>query len=150
MISIDKEKEEGQQQSKKARSLADIAKWGKITGVLLIIAGALSALTALITVLGAIPGVLLIISGVMLLRSAKAAASLQNGLEEDAEENMLDYYASFIKMQFFYAATSIAVGIIGFILMIIVLVMIGISAYYNTDAIDSPDSYYYENDPLFE
>ncbi len=46
-------------------------------------------------------GVLLIISGVMLMRSAKAVAALQEGLEENAEENMLAHYASFIKMQFF-------------------------------------------------
>lgn len=74
MISIDKEKDENQPLNKKARSLADIAKWGKITAVFLIITGSLSALSAIVTLLGAIPGVLLIISGVMLMRSAKAAS----------------------------------------------------------------------------
>ncbi len=100
MITIDKDKDENQPLNKKARSLADIAKWGKITAVFLIITGSLSALSAIVTLLGAIPGVLLIISGVMLMRSAKAAAALQEGLEENAEENMLAHYASFIKMQF--------------------------------------------------
>ena len=101
------------------------------------------------TLLGAIPGVLLIISGVMLMRSAKAAAALQEGLEENAEENMLEHYASFIKMQFFYAVSSVALGIIAFILVAIFAV-IGIMAYHSTDTYDTPDSYYYENDPVFE
>ncbi len=115
----------------------------------LIITGSLSALSAIVTLLGAIPGVLLIISGVMLMRSAKAAAALQEGLEENAEENMLAHYASFIKMQFFYAASSVVLGILAFILVVIFAV-IGIIAYHSTDTYDTPDSYYYENDPVFE
>ncbi|OXS82508.1 MULTISPECIES: DUF5362 family protein [Bacillus] len=149
MITIDKEKDENQPLNKKARSLADIAKWGKITAVFLIITGSLSALSAIVTLLGAIPGGLLIISGVMLMRSAKAAAALQEGLEENAEENMLAHYASFIKMQFFYAASSVVLGILAFILVVIFAV-IGIIAYHSTDTYDTPDSYYYENDPVFE
>ncbi|UHC63598.1 DUF5362 family protein [Bacillus sp. FCW2] len=145
MITIDKDKDENQPLNKKARSLADIAKWGKITAVFLIITGSLSALSAIVTLLGAIPGVLLIISGVMLMRSAKAAAALQEGLEE----NMLAHYASFIKMQFFYAASSVVLGILAFILVVIFAV-IGIIAYHSTDTYDTPDSYYYENDPVFE
>ncbi|WP_049627561.1 DUF5362 family protein [Bacillus sp. JFL15] len=150
MISIDKEEKDGNQPlNKKARSLADIAKWGKITAVFLIITGSLSALSAIVTLLGAIPGVLLIISGVMLMRSAKAAAALQEESEENAEENMLEHYASFIKMQFFYAVSSVALGIIAFILFVIFAV-IGIVAYHSTDTYDAPDSYYYENNPVFE
>ncbi len=56
MITIDKDKDENQPLNKKARSLADIAKWGKITAVFLIITGSLSALSAIVTLLGAIPG----------------------------------------------------------------------------------------------
>ncbi|MGG0913355.1 DUF5362 family protein [Bacillus velezensis] len=149
MITTDKDKDENQPLNKKARSLADIAKWGKITAVFLIITGSLSALSAIVTLLGAIPGVLLIISGVMLMRSAKAAAALQEGLEENAEESMLAHYASFIKMQFFYAASSVVLGILAFILVVIFAV-IGIIAYHSTDTYDTPDSYYYENDPVFE
>ncbi|MGW8458930.1 DUF5362 family protein [Bacillus atrophaeus] len=132
------------------KSLSDIAKWGKITGILLIVMGALSALSALITIIGAIPGVLLIISGVFLMRSAKAAQDAGSTLSGSAGESMLENYGKFIKMQLFYAASSIAAGIIGIILFIFFMVFVGIAAFENLDTYEDPDSYYYEDEPVFE
>ncbi|KAF1677985.1 DUF5362 family protein [Bacillus mexicanus] len=132
------------------KSLADIAKWGKVSGVLLIIMGSLVTLSALMTVIGAIPGVLLIISGVFLMRSAKAAAEAEGNLAGSAGESMLENYRTFIKMQLFYAASSIVTALIGIVLAIFVLVVIGIAAFENTDSYEDPGSYYYEDDPVFE
>ncbi|MCY9106230.1 DUF5362 domain-containing protein [Bacillus atrophaeus] len=132
------------------KSLSDIAKWGKITGILLIVMGALSALSALITIIGAIPGVLLIISGVFLMRSAKAAQDAGSTLSDSAGESMLENYGKFIKMQLFYAASSIVAGIIGIILFIFFMVFVGIAAFENLDTYEDPDSYYYEDEPVFE
>ncbi|OOE20184.1 DUF5362 family protein [Bacillus subtilis] len=144
------EQETRQLSASAVKSLSDIAKWGKISGILLIIMGSLVTLTALMTVIGAIPGVLLIISGVFLMRSAKAAAEADGTLTGAAGESMLENYGTFIKMQMFYAASSIAMGLIGIILAIFLLVIIGIAAYENTDTYEDPDSYYYEDDPVFE
>jgi len=124
------------------KSLSDIAKWGKISGILLIIMGSLVTLTALMTVIGAIPGVLLIISGVFLMRSAKAAAEAEGNLAGSAGESMLENYGTFIKMQLFYAASSIVTVLIGIIVAIFVLVVIGIAAFENTPS--------YDDDPVFE
>lgn len=132
------------------KSLSDIAKWGKISGVLLIIMGSLVTLSTLMAVIGAIPGVLLIISGVFLMRSAKAAAEADGNLSGTAGESMLENYGTFIKMQLFYAASSILTGLIGIILVIFMLVVIGIAAFENTNTYEDPDSYYYEDDPVFE
>ncbi|MCC2527794.1 DUF5362 family protein [Bacillus halotolerans] len=132
------------------KSLSDIAKWGKITGILLIVMGALAALSALMTVIGAIPGVLLIISGVFLMRSAKSAKEASGNLTGSAGESMLENYGKFIKMQLFYAASSIAAGLIGIILLIFFLVFVGIAAFEDMDTYEDPDSYYYEDEPVFE
>ncbi|MEC1290654.1 DUF5362 family protein [Bacillus mojavensis] len=132
------------------KSLSDIAKWGKITGILLIVMGALAALSALMTIIGAIPGVLLIISGVFLMRSAKAAREASGNLTGSAGESMLENYGKFIKMQLFYAASSIAAGLIGIILLIFFLVFVGIAAFEDMETYEDPDSYYYEDEPVFE
>ncbi|MCI4167621.1 DUF5362 family protein [Bacillus spizizenii] len=148
---IEPAESEGRQLSASAvKSLSDIAKWGKISGILLIIMGSLVTLSTLMTVIGAIPGVLLIISGVFLMRSAKAAAEAEGNLSGTAGESMLENYGTFIKMQLFYAASSIVTGLIGIILVIFVLVVIGIAAFENTNTYEDPDSYYYEDDPVFE
>nr|WGD87813.1 DUF5362 family protein [Bacillus subtilis] len=144
------EEETRQLSASAVKSLSDIAKWGKISGILLIIMGSLVTLTALMTVIGAIPGVLLIISGVFLMRSAKATAEADGTLTGAAGESMLENYGTFIKMRLFYARSSIAMGLIGIIVAIFVLVVIGIAAFENTPSYDDPDSYYYEDDPVFE
>ncbi|MCY7786552.1 DUF5362 family protein [Bacillus inaquosorum] len=144
------ESESRQLSASAVKSLSDIAKWGKISGILLIIMGSLLTLSALMTVIGAIPGILLIISGVFLMRSAKAAAEAEGNLTGTAGESMLENYGKFIKMQLFYAASSIVTGLIGIILVIFMLVIIGIAAFENTNTYEDPDSYYYEDDPVFE
>lgn len=144
------EQETRQLSASAVKSLSDIAKWGKISGILLIIMGSLVTLSALMTVIGAIPGVLLIISGVFLMRSAKATAEAKGNLVGAAGESMLENYGTFIKMRLFYAASSIVTVLIGIIVAIFVLVVIGIAAFENTPSYDDPDSYYYEDDPVFE
>ncbi|MBU2658898.1 DUF5362 family protein [Bacillus cabrialesii] len=144
------ENESHQLSASAVKSLSDIAKWGKISGILLIITGSLVTLSVLMTVIGAIPGVLLIISGVFLMRSAKAAAEAEGNLSGSAGESMLENYGKFIKMQLFYAASSIVTGLIGIIIAVFMLLIIGIAAFENTDSYDDPDSYYYEDDPVFE
>ncbi|TYS09959.1 hypothetical protein FZC70_08015 [Bacillus subtilis] len=144
------ESESRQLSAAAVKSLSDIAKWGKMSGILLIIMGSLVTLSALMTVIGAIPGVLLIISGVFLMRSAKAAAEAEGNLAGSAGESMLENYGKFIKMQLFYAASSIISGLIGIVMVIFILVIIGIAAYESTDTYEDTDSYYYEDDPVFE
>ncbi|MFH0346243.1 DUF5362 family protein [Bacillus vallismortis] len=144
------ESENRQLSAAAVKSLSDIAKWGKMSGILLIIMGSLVTLSALMTVIGAIPGVLLIISGVFLMRSAKAAAEAEGNLAGSAGESMLENYGKFIKMQLFYAASSIISGLIGIVMVIFILVIIGIAAYESTDTYEDTDSYYYEDDPVFE
>ncbi|MBG9770542.1 DUF5362 family protein [Bacillus vallismortis] len=144
------ESESRQLSTSAVKSLSDIAKWGKVSGILLIVMGSLATLSTLMTVIGAIPGVLLIISGVFLMRSAKAAAEAEGNLAGSAGENMLENYGKFIKMQLFYAASSIISALIGIALLIFIFVIIGIAAYESTDTYEDPDSYYYEDDPVFE
>ncbi|MCO4852793.1 DUF5362 family protein [Bacillus vallismortis] len=144
------ESESRQLSASAVKSLSDIAKWGKLSGILLIVMGSLVTLSALMTVIGAIPGVLLIISGVFLMRSAKAAAEAEGNLAGSAGENMLENYGKFIKMQLFYAASSIISGLIGIAMIIFIFVIIGIAAYESTDTYEDPDSHYYEDDPVFE
>ena len=46
--------------------------------------------------------------------------------------------------------SSIVTVLIGIIVAIFVLVVIGIAAFENTPSYEDPDSYYYEDDPVFE
>nr|WGD69849.1 DUF5362 family protein [Bacillus subtilis] len=144
------EEETRQLSASAVKSLSDIAKWGKISGILLIIMGSLVTLTALMTVIGAIPGVLLIISGVFLMRSAKAYRKPTELLPAPQVKACLRTMERLLKCGCFYARSSIAMGLIGIIVAIFVLVVIGIAAFENTPSYDDPDSYYYEDDPVFE
>ncbi|MBT2713464.1 hypothetical protein J7E23_11485 [Pseudomonas sp. ISL-88] len=109
------------------RSLVTISKWGKATGILFIIMGAFAALSgAFFFLIGAIPGVLQIIAGIFLMRSAKEAGQMAEQFNELSEENMLDNYAKFVKMQGIYLIVSIGISVIAVILFIIFL-MLGIA-----------------------
>lgn len=55
------------------KTLISISKWGKATGILFIIMGAITALSgAFFFLIGAVPGVLQIISGIFLMRDRKS------------------------------------------------------------------------------
>ncbi|MGZ9793211.1 DUF5362 family protein [Bacillus atrophaeus] len=109
------------------KSLSIIAKWGKATGILFIIMGALAALSgAFFFIIGAAPGVLQIIAGVFLLRSAKEAAKMLEQLDDNAEEIMLENYAKFVKMQGIYLIVSIVLSILVMV-AVFVFMMLGVA-----------------------
>ncbi|MBY8911689.1 DUF5362 domain-containing protein [Bacillus sp. YC2] len=108
------------------RSLVTISKWGKATGILFIIMGAFAALSgAFFFLIGAIPGVLQIIAGIFLMRSAKEAGQMAEQFNELSEENMLDHYAKFVKMQGIYLIVSIGISVIA-VILVIIFMMLGI------------------------
>ncbi|MCP6683660.1 DUF5362 family protein [Bacillus nakamurai] len=109
------------------RSLVTISKWGKATGILFIIMGAFAALSgAFFFLIGAIPGVLQIIAGIFLMRSAKEAGQMAEQFNELSEENMLDHYAKFVKMQGIYLIVSIGISVIA-VILVIIFMMLGIA-----------------------
>ncbi|MCY7893995.1 DUF5362 domain-containing protein [Bacillus vallismortis] len=109
------------------KTLVSISKWGKATGILFIIMGALTALSgAFFFLIGAVPGVLQIIAGIFLMRSAKEAGQMAEHNSEQAEDLMLENYAKFVKMQGIYLIVSIAVSVLAIIAFFIFL-MLGIA-----------------------
>lgn len=109
------------------KTLISISKWGKATGILFIIMGAITALSgAFFFLIGAVPGVLQIISGIFLMRSAKEAGQMAEQNSGQSEDLMLENYAKFVKMQGIYLIVSIAVSILAIIAFFIFL-MLGIA-----------------------
>ncbi|CAN2248595.1 DUF5362 family protein [Bacillus vallismortis] len=109
------------------KTLVSISKWGKATGILFIIMGALTALSgAFFFLIGAVPGVLQIIAGIFLMRSAKEAGQMAEHNSEQSEDLMLENYAKFVKMQGIYLIVSIAVSVLAIIAFFIFL-MLGIA-----------------------
>ncbi len=88
-------------------SIARIATWGKISGILTIIFGALSAIGGLFAyVVGAIPGIIQIILGYFLFQIGKEAASLKVNMEdEQAQLKVFDYLGKYV---FWYGIMIIA------------------------------------------
>ncbi|AWX23081.1 hypothetical protein BN2127_JRS9_00045 [Bacillus subtilis] len=109
------------------KTLISISKWGKATGILFIIMGAITALSgAFFFLIGAVPGVLQIISGIFLMRSAREAGQMAEYNSGQSEDLMLENYAKFVKMQGIYLIVSIAVSILAIIAFFIFL-MLGIA-----------------------
>ncbi|MCY8423950.1 DUF5362 family protein [Bacillus vallismortis] len=109
------------------KTLVSISKWGKATGILFIIMGALTALSgAFFFLIGAVPGVLQIIAGIFLMRSAKEAGQMAEHNSEQSKDFMLENYAKFVKMQGIYLIVSIAVSVLAIIAFFIFL-MLGIA-----------------------
>ncbi|MFH0346247.1 DUF5362 family protein [Bacillus vallismortis] len=109
------------------KTLISISKWGKATGILFIIMGAITALSgAFFFLIGAVPGVLQIISGIFLMRSAKEAGQMAEHNSGQSEDLMLENYAKFVKMQGIYLIVSIAVSILA-IIAFFVFLMLGIA-----------------------
>ncbi|KKB90726.1 MULTISPECIES: DUF5362 family protein [Bacillus] len=109
------------------KTLISISKWGKATGILFIIMGAITALSgAFIFLIGAVPGVLQIISGIFLMRSAREAGQMAEHNSGQSEDLMLENYSKFVKMQGIYLIVSIAVSILAIIAFFIFL-MLGIA-----------------------
>ncbi|TWK14653.1 hypothetical protein CHCC20375_2732 [Bacillus licheniformis] len=122
------------------KSLDAIAKWGKITGVFMIIGGGIYAFFGIsLLIIGAAPGVLMIFSGIYLLKSANAAQKMSDDMPQEPHEALLDNYVKFMKWQFFFLLSNIVI----FILCIVAfffLIFLGIL----TDLHSGYDPYYYE------
>ncbi|MBZ5215546.1 hypothetical protein HU186_14520 [Bacillus paralicheniformis] len=122
------------------KSLDAIAKWGKITGVFMIIGGGIYAFFGIsLLIIGAAPGVLMIFSGIYLIKSANAAQKMSDDMPQEPHEALLDNYVKFMKWQFFFLLSIIVI----FILCIVVfffLIFLGIL----TDLHSGYDPYYYE------
>ncbi|WP_254115653.1 DUF5362 family protein [Bacillus haynesii] len=122
------------------KSLDAIAKWGKITGVFMIIGGSIYAFFGIsLLIIGAAPGVLMIFSGIYLLKSANAAQKMSDDMPQEPHEALLDNYVKFMKWQFFFLLSNIVI----FILCIVAfffLIFLGIL----TDLHSGYDPYYYE------
>lgn len=122
------------------KSLDAIAKWGKITGVFMIIGGGIYAFFGIsLLIIGAAPGVLMIFSGIYLLKSANAAQKMSDDMPQEPHEALLDNYVKFMKWQFFFLLSNIVI----FILCIVAfffLIFLGII----TDLHSGYDPYYYE------
>ncbi|MEC2210489.1 DUF5362 family protein [Bacillus paralicheniformis] len=122
------------------KSLDAIAKWGKITGVFMIIGGGIYAFFGIsLLIIGAAPGVLMIFSGIYLIKSANAAQKMSDDMKQEPHEALLDNYVKFMKWQFFFLLSIIVI----FILCIVAfffLIFLGIL----TDLHSGYDPYYYE------
>ena len=122
------------------KSLDAIAKWGKITGVFMIIAGGIYAFFGIsLLIIGAAPGVLMIFSGIYLIKSANAAQKMSDDMPQEPHEALLDNYVKFMKWQFFFLLSNIVI----FILCVVAfffLIFLGIL----TDLHSGYDPYYYE------
>ncbi|MCB6218526.1 DUF5362 family protein [Bacillus paralicheniformis] len=122
------------------KSLDAIAKWGKITGVFMIIGGGIYAFFGIsLLIIGAAPGVLMIFSGIYLIKSANAAQKMSDDMTQEPHEALLDNYVKFMKWQFFFLLSIIVI----FILCIVAfffLIFLGIL----TDLHSGYDPYYYE------
>ncbi|XBO86076.1 DUF5362 family protein [Bacillus licheniformis] len=122
------------------KSLDAIAKWGKITGVFMIIGGGIYAFFGIsLLIIGAAPGVLMIFSGIYLIKSANAAQKMSDDMPQEPHEALLDNYVKFMKWQFFFLLSNIVI----FILCIVAfffLIFLGIL----TDLHSGYDPYYYE------
>ncbi|MCY8222337.1 DUF5362 family protein [Bacillus haynesii] len=122
------------------KSLDAIAKWGKITGVFMIISGGIYAFFGIsLLIIGAAPGVLMIFSGIYLIKSANAAQKMSDDMPQEPHEALLDNYVKFMKWQFFFLLSNIVI----FILCIVAfffLIFLGIL----TDLHSGYDPYYYE------
>ncbi|QEO04795.1 hypothetical protein FLQ07_03760 [Bacillus paralicheniformis] len=122
------------------KSLDAIAKWGKITGVFMIIGGGIYAFFGIsLLIIGAAPGVLMIFSGIYLIKSANAAQKMSDDMPQEPHEALLDNYVKFMKWQFFFLLSNIVI----FILCVVAfffLIFLGIL----TDLHSGYDPYYYE------
>ncbi|WP_240909288.1 DUF5362 family protein [Bacillus paralicheniformis] len=122
------------------KSLDAIAKWGKITGVFMIIGGGIYAFFGIsLLIIGATPGVLMIFSGIYLIKSANAAQKMSDDMPQEPHEALLDNYVKFMKWQFFFLLSNIVI----FILCVVAfffLIFLGIL----TDLHSGYDPYYYE------
>ena len=95
------------------QSLKRISTWGKILGILMMIAGGLSALSGLFAfVVGAIPGLVTVFMGYLLFKTGKDA---QNFLETQSEEDiasLLDNYAKYLFVNGILLIVTVAIVLI--------------------------------------
>lgn len=101
------------------RSIAKISTWGKFTGIMLMISGALSAIPGLFFfVIGAAPGVVMFISGYFLFKAGQDASRLKDFYDQNVQGSMLKNMGTYLQIQ------GILI-IVGIVLSLLILIIYG-------------------------
>lgn len=96
-------------------SLKRISTWGKILGILMMIAGGLSALSGIFAfVIGAIPGLVTTFMGYLLFKTGKDAQEFLESQSEESIASLLDNYAKYLFLN----------GILLIITLVLVITMV--------------------------
>lgn len=90
------------------KSLKRVSKYGKIMGILMMISGGISALTAIMTVIGAIPGALTVWVGYLLFQSGKQADEYLKTAAVESKEQIVKSFSTFLYVQGILSIVSIA------------------------------------------
>lgn len=111
-------------------SLKNIARWGRITGWIMMILGILSALGGLFAfVIGAVPGIITFFLGLYLKQSGDKASELIRTMNEETLVYMIKDYAKYLKVQGIYMIVSF---VLVFLVYFILFVSFGFAA-FNAD-----------------
>lgn len=98
---------------KRQRGLKTVARWGKITGIMIMITGSISALIGLLSfIIGAIPGAILTWTGFLIIKSAKSADNLTYEWNEEELDNLIESYGKFLMINGVLIIISIVVGVL--------------------------------------
>lgn len=99
------------------KTMKRISSWGRVLGVIMMITGALSALSGLLFfVVGAIPGAFSAFMGYLIFKTGKSA---QQFLETESEESiyeLLDEYAKYLFVQGILLIVTVAAMLLLFLL----------------------------------
>ncbi|MET3576861.1 DUF5362 family protein [Bhargavaea ullalensis] len=100
------------------KGLQRIATWGKVMGIIMMIAGALSAIGGLFYfIVGAIPGAISVFLGWLIYKTGDAAAAIRRGGDSRALSDLLHHYGLFLFISFIMAVVSVVGGILIFLIM---------------------------------
>lgn len=104
-----------------------ISQWGKFTGILTMIWGALTAVSGLpLLLIGAIPGLLITWFGYIVYKTAENASKYQHDNKEEHIEDILDSYGKLLKFFGIYTIVSIVLMLVT-IIAFFGLIMSGIA-----------------------
>lgn len=101
------------QSIKRQQGLKSIARWGKITGIMIMVSGGISALIGLLSfIIGAIPGAILAFTGFLIFKSARSAENLTYEWNENELDNLLESYGKFLMINGIFVIVSIVLGLL--------------------------------------
>lgn len=93
-----------------------IAKWGKFTGIVTMICGAISALSGVFAfVVGAIPGLIIAWFGYLVYKTAEHASKYLHDKNQQHVEDILDMYGKLLKFYGIYMIFSVVLFFFMFI-----------------------------------